>query len=157
MQANQSGPPYIVRMPWIPILALAVTAMATGCMVVQPHVRGVSGSMHMDTAAGHVSIRFSDADHRHIRDYFASRRAAHPGRGRGRAHQEAFESLPPGIQKQIARGKGLPPGLKRHRLPPDLESGLSPLPAGYIRYRLGTDVVIFDTRANVVVDILQGI
>lgn len=61
--------------------------------------------------------------------------------------------LPPGLQKRLDRGDPLPPGLAKRRLPADLERRLTPLPAGYERYVVGPDVVIVDSRRNVVVDV----
>lgn len=102
-----------------------------------------------------LSVTFSDGDRRAIHDYYAA--ASGPGRGRGHGHNPhgSFDELPPGIRKQIHQGKGLPPGLERHRLPDALEARLSPLPDGYIRLRVGTDFVLMDTRTNLVVDMIS--
>jgi hypothetical protein len=103
-----------------------------------------------------IAVTFSDADRRAIHDYYAA--LAVPARG-GHGHNPhgGPQALPPGIRKQIARGKGLPPGLNREPLPVALERRLAPLPDGYVRVLLGTDVVLFDTRGRVVVDLLRDL
>jgi hypothetical protein len=68
-----------------------------------------------------------------------------------------FEALPPGLQKQVRRNGHLPPGLARQRLPDDLERRLSPLPDGYVRVRIGTDIVLMDARTEIVLDLIRDL
>lgn len=98
-------------------------------------------------AAASVDFVFSDVEIRTINDYYRG--------GRHNPHG-SHEALPPGIRRQIRRGQGLPPGLRGERLPRDLERQLRPLPEGYSRVRLGTDIVIMDEQHGRVVDILAG-
>lgn len=74
------------------------------------------------------------------------------------------KSLPPGLAK---RGGNLPPGLaKRDRLPPglrieplpyELEGKLSVVPEGYIRVRIGSDIVLMEHNSRAVFDVLFGV
>jgi len=65
--------------------------------------------------------------------------------------------LPPGLQKRLERNKGLPPGLQTRALPYHLERGLTPLPKGFIRLKVGGDIVILDQKTRVVVDVVYDV
>ena len=89
----------------------------------------------------HVSgeIRFSTGDARLIHEYYAPR----------------YKSLPPGLQKKVARGGQLPPGWqkKMQPFPVDLERRLGPLPRDYRRGVYDGHGVIYDSRSHVVIDV----
>jgi hypothetical protein len=133
----------------------SVAALAAACAEVPASTHGFA-QMVLHDGGTRVAVTLSDTDRRAIRDYYAAR--AVPARGRhGHNPHGTAQALPPGIRKQIARGKGLPPGLDRQPLPADLERHLSPLPDGYVRLRIGTDVVLFDTRGQVVLDLVRDL
>jgi len=67
------------------------------------------------------------------------------------------KSLPPGIAKNLARGKPLPPGIAKRGLPADLEGRLPKLRAGLERIIVGDDVTIVEEGTRVVVDILRDV
>lgn len=69
----------------------------------------------------------------------------------------ATQSLPPGIAKNVARGKPLPPGIAKRGLPTDLESRLPPLREGLERVIAGDDVTIVEEGTRVVVDVLKDV
>ncbi|MDH5213490.1 MAG: anti-virulence regulator CigR family protein [Gammaproteobacteria bacterium] len=76
---------------------------------------GSSGQTVQRTAAIHVPaapVSLTEADIRMIRSYYAD---TSPGNGRGRK-----SSLPPGIEKNLQRGKPLPPGIAKQYLPQQL-------------------------------------
>lgn len=64
-------------------------------------------------------------------------------------------NLPPGLEKQLREGGTLPPGLQKrlNPCPVALERELPPLPYGYSRKMLGTQMLILDS-ANVIRDIM---
>ena len=64
--------------------------------------------------------------------------------------------LPPGIAKNLERGKPLPPGIAAKDIPYDLRSQF-PFLDGYKSVITGDDVVLVDESTNVVVDILKDI
>ena len=66
------------------------------------------------------------------------------------------EALPPGIQRNLARGKPLPPGLARQALP---RGYLERLPAypGYEWLQVGTDLVLMATAGAVIADVLVDV
>jgi len=103
----------------------------------------------------HQEHRQRSSDHRGERDY----RDDQP-RIEERALQRLLreygapraESLPPGIERNLARGKPLPPGIAK-RFDGSLANQLPDYP-GYEWQRVGADVVLIDAATRVVVDIL---
>lgn len=66
------------------------------------------------------------------------------------------QSLPPGLQKQLARKGTLPPGLAKRALPADLIARLGTPAKGTARYIAGDDVLLVDTATNVILDVIRG-
>lgn len=100
-------------------------------------------------AVSHPSFR--DAEIRILQDFYR------PGSGNlppGIARKGEF---PPGLMKQIARGKGLPPGLanKLEPLPPPLARQFPVPPPGYRRMICGTFALMLDDSTNLVVDVVN--
>lgn len=89
-----------------------------------------------------VTVVFRDGDRAAFRNYFAT-------------HSMTARPLPPGIAKNLARGKPLPPGIAKRALPPDLLR-LAPPRADGVSYEIVGDAVVA-TRAGVVIDILTGV
>ena len=125
------------------LLAVAAFYIVTGCVPYHP-----SGGILIHGENTQVDIVFSDHDITLIREHY--RQHLPPGLAKKK-------QLPPGLQKKVDRTGQLPPGLQREPLPPALEVRLSPLPNGYVRVRVGIDVVLMNQRTRVVVDIIQGI
>jgi hypothetical protein len=67
-------------------------------------------------------------------------------------------SLPPGIQKQLLRGKGLPPGIAKKlvALPKQVNSYIN-LPNSYDLFVVGSNVVLIDQVNYVVVDYISNV
>ncbi|MWJ26666.1 hypothetical protein GPM19_00335 [Halomonas sp. ZH2S] len=66
-----------------------------------------------------------------------------------------MDSLPPGIRKNLERGKPLPPGIAK-RFDGRVAEELPQYP-GYEWERVGTDVILIDAATRVVVDILANV
>lgn len=124
---------------------LLLAAGASGCAT----QAATSGRIVLQDRNTQVSVSINEHDRALIEEYYTGKKK---------------KGLPPGLAK---RKGGLPPGLaKRDRLPPglqgdalplDLERRLTPLPAGYVRIRVGQDVVLLDGRTRVVLDVAYGI
>jgi hypothetical protein len=84
---------------------------------------------------------FSAEEKRLIRDWFGQAKIA-------------AEPLPPGIAKNLARGKPLPPGIAKKVIPAELLGRLPSRPA-FELLLVGTDVVL--VKSGVVTDILVGV
>jgi hypothetical protein len=127
------------------LLALALTVGVTAIVSAdpkngrrhskKPHGNGMGASGETHVVAG---VRFSTADERAIHEYYRPR----------------YKSLPPGLQKKVARGGQLPPGWQKRMqpMPIDLERRLGPLPREYGRGVIDGHAVIYDTRTRVVID-----
>ena len=75
-----------------------------------------------------------------------------------RAHYgRQSRSLPPGLQKKVARGRQLPPGwqAKMESFPSSLDRILTPLPGNYRRGVIEGHAVIYDPMSQAVYDALQ--
>ena len=62
--------------------------------------------------------------------------------------------LPPGIQRKIARGGALPPGIAKRYMPGDLLAQLPKRP-GQEWILAGTDLVIVEVATRIIVDVLK--
>ena len=88
-----------------------------------------------------VGLLIGGDERRIIHDYF--RLNPYPAQG-----------LPPGVAKNLARGKPLPPGIAKRYLPPDLLGRLPPRP-GYEWVAVGRDIALVAIASGVIVDILS--
>jgi|YelNatPaOPRAMG01_1025707.scaffolds.fasta_scaffold19091_3 hypothetical protein len=116
------------------------------------HGRGIADEGHGPGHAGKEQSRvvFTTHDREIIANYFREYPSQLPP---GLAKRGG--NLPPGLEKQLREGGTLPPGLQK-RLSPcpvALERQLPPLPSGYSRKMLGTEMLILDS-ANVIRDIM---
>ncbi|MCP5007819.1 MAG: RcnB family protein [Planctomycetes bacterium] len=125
----------------------------SGCITI-PGIN--SGSVEVGNEAVNVRVAFNEDDKDRIRRYYGQNRKGKKSKKMppGLAKKQ---KLPPGLQKHIEKNGVLPPGLRGRSLPSDLDRELSPLPRGYVRLKVGGDVVLMDNRTNVVFDIILGV
>ena len=100
---------------------------------------GTSGGTDVNIA---VSL-FTDSDRTTFRDYFST-------------HKIVAQSLPPGIAKNVARGKPLPPGIAKKALPADLVRTLGSRAGAGITFSIVGDRVVA-VRAGNVIDLLESV
>lgn len=67
---------------------------------------------------------------------------------------QGYKPLPPGIRKNLARGKPIPPGLAYNRLPPDYIARLPRYP-GYEWRGYGADLVLVSIVSDVIADVIM--
>lgn len=65
-------------------------------------------------------------------------------------------SLPPGIAKNLERGKPLPPGIAKNALPQKMSSRL-PYHSGYEWLIAGYDLILVQKSTSLVADVLSGV
>ncbi|MFA7594508.1 MAG: hypothetical protein WCY26_12285 [Thiohalobacteraceae bacterium] len=126
-------------------LLTAGTLVLGGCAGSGTSTRG---AVTVRDEHGRVTLVFNDRDRDEIHRWY--RRNLPPGLAKR-------ETLPPGLRKQLHRKGTLPPGLETRRLDRELEMRLSPLPRGYSRLRIGTDIVLVDDRTRVILDVITDI
>ena len=90
-----------------------------------------------------VNVIFNSGDHDTFRNYF-------------RTHKITAEPLPPGIAKNLARGKALPPGIAKKAFPNDLVRGLGSRVGPGITFTIAGDRVVA-LKDGKVVDIIEGL
>lgn len=103
-----------------------------------------------------VNRVFSNVERSIIADYFGEQWKIAERTGDLPPGLAKRDSLPPGLQKQLARNGRLPPGLEKHALPNDLLSRLGAAPKGTQRYIVGSDVILVDLATNVLLDTIKG-
>ena len=109
------------------------------------------------TGAGELGIEvtFDDAEIETIRAYYRDHGS---NDGHGNKHGKAKDrSLPPGIAKNLQRGKPLPPGIAKRNLPNDLILELPPLPSGYECIIVVGKILIVEISTQIIHDVLSDI
>lgn len=121
------------------IAALLLVTLAAGAGA-QGQGRGKPAAGVAQASPEKAKGRGTDAEFRIIRDYYA-------------VESRKPKSLPPGIAKNLARGKPLPPGIAQTRVPDDLIARL-PVRTG-TRWLIAGDRVLLVDASNVVVDLFR--
>ena len=107
----------------------------------------------VDASEVGIGIIFSDNEAKIIRAYYREHGgdAGYYAKGKGR------KSLPPGIAKNLQRGKPLPPGIARQALPSGLDALLPPPPRGYERLELAGKILLVEIATQVIHDVLEDL
>jgi hypothetical protein len=100
-----------------------------------------------------IGVVFSDGEIQTISGYYKRDDALsyHSKRKHGR------KGLPPGIAKNLQRGKSLPPGIARQQLPAELVATLPPVPKGYERVIVDGRIVLVEIATQVIRDVLTDL
>ncbi len=102
-----------------------------------------------------IEVTFDDAEIETIRAYYRDHGS---NDGHGNKHGKAKnKGLPPGIAKNMHRGKPLPPGIAKRYLPNDLILELPPLPSGYERIIVVGKILIVEISTQIIHDVLSDI
>jgi hypothetical protein len=120
--------------------ALIVAGMAD-IAAAQARGRGRGQSKAHSQENGSVTVVFRDNDRATFHNYFVT-------------HKIAPQALPPGIAKNIARGKPLPPGIAKRAFPAELVA-MVPRQRGVTFYVVGDRVVA--VRRGTVIDIILDV
>ena len=100
-----------------------------------------------------VSVVFSGDEIRLISAWYRDHgSASNKGGGKGKS-----KGLPPGIAKNLKRGKSLPPGIAKQHLPDGLLQTLPAPPAGYERIIVEGKVLLVEIATRVIHDILTDV
>lgn len=91
-----------------------------------------------------AEISFSVGDRDQIQAYYSS----HPNPG--------IDALPPGLRKNLARGKAMPPGIAKRFPPEGLRSSLS-VPSRYHVIEVGWDVFLVEVATGIIHDVLMDV
>ncbi len=108
-----------------------------------PAGKGKAGNVGNEILDASINVRFGTREADIIRNYFG-------------AQPVETRPLPPGIAKNLQRGKPLPPGIAKRYLPSALQAQL-PARDGYERLLVGNDVLLVKAATGIIVDVLAGI
>lgn len=97
-----------------------------------------------------VSVTFSDGDIRIISAWYSD----HGSKKNGKQGKGGRNGLPPGIAKNLTRGKSLPPGIAKQYLPEGLRQELPAPPAGYERIMVDGRILLVEIATQVIHDVL---
>ena len=98
-----------------------------------------------------VSVVFTDGEASIIRAYYRDQRAPQ------KKKNKKARGLPPGIAKNLQRGKVLPPGIAKQALPIGLADLLPPPPHGFERVVLSGKVLLVEVATQVIHDVLEDV
>lgn len=98
-----------------------------------------------------IQVIFSKDEVTIIQGYYRRQDALSKHRHKGK------HGLPPGIAKNLARGKPLPPGIAKQHLPSGLQADLPPAPHGYERIIVDGKILLVEIATQVVRDVLTDI
>jgi hypothetical protein len=132
-----------------PILAtLMVLMLAPGIAANQGRSQGRGGGSAGNGSGGtdakaSATVVFTSSDHDTFRNYFTT-------------HKITAEPLPPGIAKNVARGKALPPGIAKKALPADLVLTLGPRAQPGVTFAIAGDRVVA-LKSGLVIDVMVGV
>jgi hypothetical protein len=120
------------------VLALQATVETQGKGHKNNKNKAAAADVERSSVHGGVHIVFSTHETQIIREHYAPR----------------YRSLPPGLQKKLARTGKLPPGWqkKMEPFPVVLERQLVSLPAGYQRGVIDGNAVIYKPGTSVIID-----
>lgn len=121
------------------VIALAVAAPADA-----QRNNNNEGAPGRSQNAETTTITFGAVAEREIRGYFQTNPVTSQG------------SLPPGIAKNLARGKPLPPGIAKRGMPAGLAGKLPSYP-GHEVIIVDRDVILVNAATQIIVDILTRV
>ena len=123
------------------------------CSVIASLVLLVPATGHSGEVGVHVE--FTDLEVSAIRAYFRSNDGSKHAKGHGKG--KGRKSLPPGIAKNLQRGKPLPPGIAKQYLPGGLVQVLPAAPHGYERIMVDGKVLLVEVATQIVHDVLEDL
>lgn len=106
---------------------------------------------HANAATVGIEVTFSAGEATTIRAYFEDHRQQSSKKGK------PPKALPPGIEKNLARGKALPPGIAKQVLPAELVRLLPPAPNGFERIVVSGKVLLVEIATQVIHDVLEDV
>lgn len=128
-------------------MALVVAALGSACAATP-----ASRPAPVERTSTAAAAAFTSVEIDIIRDYYRSRGDSSVQHGKGKQ-----KHLPPGIAKNLARGKPLPPGIAKRALPGDLVAALPPVRPGHERVVIDGRVLLVEVATQVVRDVLYNV
>lgn len=92
-----------------------------------------------------ISVQFGEVEIRLVNDWFRANPDVYAN----------YAALPPGIARNLERGKPLPPGIAKRFLPSGLTTILPAAPEGYGRFIIGNDLVLIELNSGLISDLAE--
>jgi hypothetical protein len=106
---------------------------------------GMTDAAAQEQAPPQAPPGFSQVERETIREYFAN-------------HRHDAKPLPPGIAKNLQRGRALPPGIAKRQLPTALIEQLPPRESeAKVEVSIFGDRIVLLEASGIVVDILENV
>ncbi len=122
-------------------LALALNLLCLATTEAQAQGRG---NRNRPAAAASGGFTLTVEVKSQIREFYAAR------------SESAVEALPPGIRRNLERGKALPPGIAKKSAPAELQTRLE-LVEGYELVEVGLDVFLVEVATGIIHDVLMDL
>jgi len=136
---------------------LASLVLAASAAAAPPDKKGKGGPPDKDSVRGQVSVDAVVGSDGKVSGYISAGISFGDARQLATQHQMTGASaLPPGIRKNLARGKPLPPGIAKKQMSGAFVSQL-PVHPGYEWRQAGTDLVLVVSGTWVVSDIIENV
>ncbi len=104
-----------------------------------------------------INAIFTENEIAIIHDYYKTHDSSSKQAYEKKQAHKKKKGLPPGIAKNLQRGKPLPPGIAKKYLPGDLQGKLPPAPDGYERVALDGKILLIEIATQVVADVLTDV
>lgn len=131
-----------IRSAALALLMLFALLILAGSAEAQGRSGRARATVSGDVGGVAVDVTFSVGERETIREYYTTHSVS------------SAEGLPPGIRKNLARGKPLPPGIAKKVAPQALVSRIS-VPRGYEVVEVGWDVLLVEAATGVIHDVLM--
>ncbi|MCH7510675.1 MAG: hypothetical protein IIB68_12705 [Proteobacteria bacterium] len=134
-------------------VALTVSVLLTilACTTTRADEKYTRADHRTSTAEKIASAVFSEVERQIIAEYFHKHghSSAKKGKGKGKPR-----GLPPGIAKNLQRGKPLPPGIAKQHFPVGLIDLLPTAPRGFERIVVGGKIILVEVATQIIHDVL---
>ena len=139
------------------LMAATTLAIAASLVVFSPKEIEVIRSYYAHAQEGggakdHEGSAGGSREHEGSADGSKDHDGSAGGAKANKARKQQSQPLPPGIAKNLARGKPLPPGIAKQHLPTDLVRRLPPVRHGYERVVVDGRVLLVETATQTIVD-----
>lgn len=107
-----------------------------------------------------INVEFSENEISIISVYYRDHANTEVQKGngnKGNGNNKGQKSLPPGIAKNLQRGKALPPGIAKQFLPIGLIEELPAPPRGFERIIVDGKILLVEIATQVIYDVLEDL
>ena len=133
------------------VLMVSVLLTLLACATTRADDKYTRADGRTSTAEKIASAVFSEVERQIIAEYFHKHghSSAKKGKGKGKPR-----GLPPGIAKNLQRGKPLPPGIAKQHFPVGLIDLLPTAPRGFERIIVGGKIILVEVATQIIHDVL---